>query len=125
MCATTASEHQAEAPTSNIDLLLKRLTEEIDAGRNPTLTKDDINLLVDLAEDNDELRAWKESRIVIERAKEIIAEEIGCKMGEAHRLLQKQASSKNRTLEEIAEMVLLNDDFKRQRSELAAKLRKA
>lgn len=124
MSTTIAAAENAEAP-NNIDLLLKRLTEEIDAGGNPVLTKEDVNLLVDLAEDNDELRAWKASRIVIERAKEIIAEEIGCKMIEAHRLLQKQASSKNRTLEEIAEMVLLNDDFKRQRAELADRKRKA
>lgn len=107
MCATTAAEGDiAEAP-SELDLLLDRLSKEVEGGLTTTISHQDVCLLVDLVNDYQDLSERYDARIRIERAKEALADCAGIKLSEAFRLMQRQASAKNKTLEQIAEITLV------------------
>lgn len=125
MCANTASV-ETEAP-SELDLLLERIARESDGGKTATLSAADVSLIFDLSHENDTLSAdlddlqkRYDARVRIERAKELVAEQLGVKLADAFRLLQKQASAKNKKLEEIAEIVLISEDLRREREERIA-----
>lgn len=125
MCANTASV-ETEAP-SELDRLLERIARESDGGKTATLSAADVSVIFDLSHENDtlwadldDLQKRYDARVRIERAKELVAEQLGVKLADAFRLLQKQASAKNKKLEEIAEIVLISEDLRREREERIA-----
>lgn len=113
MCAATASEHQAEAP-SKVNLLLQRLQVEAAEGKSASVSPFDISLLLDLGDKYYRLKRRHEGQVAIERAKEIVADQIGCKLAEAHQWIQKKATAKNKTFEETVEMILLAEEMRRE-----------
>lgn len=111
MCATTAASEAAasaetEAP-SELDLLLDRITKEAEGGRSTVISHQDVCLIVDLANEHQDLAERYEARVLIEKAKEALAEHTGLKLSQAFRMMQQQASAKNKTLEQIAEITLV------------------
>lgn len=107
MCATTsASDDVSEAP-SELDLLLDRLSKEVEGGLTTTISHHDVCLLVDLFNAFTDISERYDDRVLIEKAKEALAEGAGIKLSEAFRMMQKQASAKNKKLKQIAEITLL------------------
>lgn len=114
MCASTAAADSSATP-SKLDVLLERLAKESSASSFTTVSAEDVKLIADLAKRYRTLKTRDECRIAIDRAKEIVADQVGCKLSEAFHWIQKRATAKNKTLEETVELILLAEDMRRER----------
>lgn len=114
MCAATASEHQAEAP-SKLNLLLQRIEQETAEGKVASVNGEEAALLAELADRYYRLKRRHDGQVLIERAKEIVSDQLGCRLSEAFHWIQKKATSKNKTLEETVELILMADEMRRER----------
>lgn len=116
MCAAITSEQQSEAP-SNLNRLLERIEKDSVEGQDVTITAEDAALLVDLGKRYHKLKFRDANPIAIDRAKEIVADQLGCKLSEAFKWIQRKASSKNRSFEEMVESILFADEMRGEREE--------
>jgi uroporphyrinogen-III synthase len=68
-----------------------------------------------LETENSELSDRLESRKVVERAKGVLQREFGLDEESAYRAMQKESRQRRKSMREIAEAILLNDDLRRSR----------
>jgi FixJ family two-component response regulator len=66
-----------------------------------------------LETENSELSGKLEARKIVERAKGILQRELKIGETEAYRILQRESQQRRKTMKDIAESVILNDDLKR------------
>jgi FixJ family two-component response regulator len=66
-----------------------------------------------LETENSELTGKLEARKIVERAKGILQRELKISETEAYRILQRESQQRRRSMRDIAESVILNDDLKR------------
>lgn len=66
-----------------------------------------------LESENSELSGKLEARKIVERAKGILQGELKISETEAYRILQRESQQRRKSMREIAESVILNDDLKR------------
>ncbi len=66
-----------------------------------------------LESENSELSGKLEARKIVERAKGVLQREIKISETEAYRILQRESQQRRKSMKEIAESVILNDDLKR------------
>lgn len=66
-----------------------------------------------LEAENSELSGKLEARKIVERAKGILQRELKISETEAYRILQRESQQRRKSMKDIAESVILNDDLKR------------
>lgn len=66
-----------------------------------------------LETENSELSGKLEARKIVERAKGILQRELKISETEAYRILQRESQQRRKSMKDIAESVILNDDLKR------------
>jgi uroporphyrinogen-III synthase len=68
-----------------------------------------------LETENNQLSERLESRKQVERAKGILQRDLGLDEESAYRAMQRESRQRRKTMREVAEAILLNDDMRRNR----------
>lgn len=105
-----------------LSVLIDRISAAEDCRATVQIAPDESTLLIELYDRFVELGERYNARRDLERAKEIVADQLNIRLSDAFKRIQKLASSKNRKLTEIVQMILLTDEMRQEHDAKAQEL---